>query len=145
METLRRGLEARPAWLDRRPGAKHAIGDAAVGIELDAFERSGASGSIEHAQLAAPPDVAKLAVLGAAASVQPAHPADELQIIEQCWPDRAAWSFPPCTLLDVGARLAIGSDAPVAPLDLWLAMAAARRAEVAGGAARQGNAARRLR
>jgi predicted amidohydrolase YtcJ len=75
VETLRRGLEARPAWLDRRPGAKHAIGDAAVGIELDAFERSGASGSIEHAQLAAPPDVAKLAVLGAAASVQPAHPA----------------------------------------------------------------------
>ena len=95
--------------------------------------------------------MAKLAVLGAAASVQPAHPADEWQIIEQCWPDRAAWSFPLCALLDVGARLAMGSDAPVAPLDPWLTMAAAtvlaaaRRAEVAGGAARQGNAARRLR
>jgi predicted amidohydrolase YtcJ len=105
--------------------AVHAIGDAAIAIALDAFEQAGASGSIEHAQLATPPDVAKLAALGVTASVQPAHLLDDWPVIEQCWPDRAAWCFPLRAMLDAGARLAMGSDAPVAPLDPWLAMAAA--------------------
>jgi predicted amidohydrolase YtcJ len=41
------------------------------------------------------------------------------------WPDRADRCFPLRSLLDVGVVLALGSDAPVAPLDPWLAMAAA--------------------
>ena len=58
--------------------ALHAIGDAALQIALDAFAATGAGGSIEHAQLAGPEQVAELARLGLTASVQPAHLLDDL-------------------------------------------------------------------
>ena len=41
------------------------------------------------------------------------------------WPDRQERSFALRSLLDAGAELRLGSDAPVARLDPWLAMAAA--------------------
>ncbi|GAA4287018.1 amidohydrolase [Georgenia daeguensis] len=105
--------------------AVHAIGDAAVAIALDAVEAAGARGSIEHAQLLAPDQPARFARLGVVASVQPAHLLDDRDVTERLWPGRAGQSFPLRSLLDAGARLAFGSDAPVAPLDPWLAMAAA--------------------
>ena len=105
--------------------AVHAIGDAAVGIALDAFESTGAHGSIEHAQLVAPADVARMGRLGVVASVQPVHLLDDRDVTQQCWPDRADRCFPLRSMLDVGVALALGSDAPVAPLDPWEAMAAA--------------------
>ncbi|MCK6212734.1 amidohydrolase family protein [Georgenia sp. EYE_87] len=105
--------------------AVHAIGDAAVAIALDAIEAAGARGSIEHAQLLAPDQPARFARLGVVASVQPAHLLDDRDVTERLWPGRAGQSFPLRSLLDAGARLALGSDAPVAPLDPWLAMAAA--------------------
>jgi len=105
--------------------AVHAIGDAAVGIALDAFSQTGARGSIEHAQLVATPDVERMARLGVVASVQPAHLLDDRDVTHQCWPDRADRCFPLRSMLDAGVRLALGSDAPVAPLDPWEAMAAA--------------------
>jgi predicted amidohydrolase YtcJ len=105
--------------------AVHAIGDAAVGIALDAFSHTGARGSIEHAQLVAPADVARMGELGVIASVQPAHLLDDRDVTQQCWPDRADRCFPLRSMLDAGVTLALGSDAPVAPLDPWEAMAAA--------------------
>lgn len=105
--------------------AVHAIGDAAVGIALDAFSDTGARGSIEHAQLVAPADVARMGRLGVVASVQPVHLLDDRDVAAQCWPDRADRCFPLRSLLDAGVTLALGSDAPVAPLDPWQAMAAA--------------------
>ncbi|GAA4125225.1 amidohydrolase family protein [Knoellia locipacati] len=105
--------------------AVHAIGDAAVGVALDAFLRTGARGSIEHAQLVATPDVERMARLAVVASVQPAHLLDDRDVTHQCWPDRADRCFPLRSMLDAGVRLALGSDAPVAPLDPWEAMAAA--------------------
>lgn len=105
--------------------AVHAIGDAAVGIALDAFESTGAHGSIEHAQLVAPADVARMGRLGVVASVQPVHLLDDRDVTQQCWPDRADRCFPLRSMLDAGVALALGSDAPVAPLDPWEAMAAA--------------------
>ena len=105
--------------------AVHAIGDAAVGIALDAFSSTGAHGSIEHAQLVAAADVVRMAQLGVLASVQPAHLLDDRDVTFQCWPDRADRCFPLRSMLEAGVELALGSDAPVAPLDPWEAMAAA--------------------
>ncbi|MBD8869835.1 amidohydrolase [Nocardioides donggukensis] len=105
--------------------AVHAIGDAAVREALDAYEETGATGSIEHAQLIDPRDVPRLAELGIRASVQPAHLLDDRDVTEQCWPDRSGRSFALRWLLDAGVEVRLGSDAPVAPLDPWLAMAAA--------------------
>ena len=103
----------------------HAIGDAAVGIVLDALSQTGARGSIEHAQLVAPADAGRMADLGVVASVQPAHLLDDRDVTQQCWPDRADRCFPLRSMLEAGVRLAMGSNAPVAPLDPWEVMAAA--------------------
>lgn len=107
--------------------ALHAIGDAAVTMVLDAFAATGASGSVEHAQLVDLADLPRWARLAGhvRASVQPAHLLDDRTVTEQCWPDRTHRSFVLRSLLDAGVELSLGSDAPVAPLDPWLAMAAA--------------------
>ncbi|QZY28973.1 amidohydrolase [Nocardioides coralli] len=105
--------------------AVHAIGDRAVGDALDAFEETGAQGSIEHAQLVRREDVRRMAELGITASVQPAHLYDDRDVTERLWPGRGDRSFALRWMLDDGVRLAMGSDAPVARLDPWLAMAAA--------------------
>ncbi len=105
--------------------AVHAIGDAAVAAALDAVEASGARGSLEHVQLVADEDVPRFAALGVRASVQPAHLLDDRDVTAALWPDRQARSFALRSLVDAGAELRLGSDAPVARLDPWLAMAAA--------------------
>jgi hypothetical protein len=105
--------------------AVHAIGDAAVGAALDAVESSGARGSIEHVQLVSDADVPRFAALGVRASVQPAHLLDDRDVTAAVWPDRQSRSFALRSLLDAGADLRLGSDAPVARLDPWLAMASA--------------------
>ena len=106
--------------------ALHAIGDAALQIALDAFAATGARGSIEHAQLAGTEQVAEIARLGLIASAQPAHLLDDRGVTEVIWDEqRAGRSFPLRELAAAGVELALGSDAPVAPLDPWLAMAAA--------------------
>ena len=105
--------------------AVHAIGDAAATMVLNAFRDSGIRGSIEHAQLLDPADITRMAALGIRASVQPAQLYDDRDLSEQLWPGCADRSFMLRSMVDAGVVLAMGSDAPVAPLDPWLAMAAA--------------------
>jgi len=105
--------------------ALHAIGDAAVTHALDAFEATRARGTIEHAQLVAERDLPRFAELGIAASVQPQHAIDDRDVTDAIWADRAARAFPYRSLAEAGARLLMGSDAPVAPLDPWGTIAAA--------------------
>ncbi|HWD03581.1 MAG TPA: amidohydrolase family protein [Amycolatopsis sp.] len=105
--------------------AVHAIGDKANTIALDAFAEAGCAGRIEHAQLLAPEDVPRFAALGLVASVQPAHQPDDRDVADRHWAGRTARAFPYRALLDSGARLEFGSDAPVAPLDPWDGIAAA--------------------
>lgn len=105
--------------------AVHAIGDAAVEQALKEFEASGARGSIEHAQLIEREDSRTMARLGVRASVQPAHLLDDRDLTESFWPDRTDRCFALRWLQDDGVELALGSDAPVSPLDPWLAIAAA--------------------
>ena len=105
--------------------AVHAIGDAANTLVLDAFAASGARGSVEHAQLLEPADVARFAALGVTASVQPAHVPDDRDVADRHWAGRTHRAFPLADLHAAGVTLALGSDAPVAPLDPWLAVDAA--------------------
>ena len=105
--------------------AIHAIGDAANAAVLDVFERTGARGSIEHAQLLDRADVPRFAALGVAASVQPEHLLDDRDAIDATWADRADRCYPFRALHEAGVRLTLGSDAPVAPMDPSFAISAA--------------------
>lgn len=105
--------------------ALHAIGDAAVDHALHAFQATGARGSIEHAQLVRTESLPLMAALGLTASVQPAHLLDDRDTTERLWGQRSARCFMLASMAEHGIGLAFGSDAPVSPLDPWLAMAAA--------------------
>ncbi len=105
--------------------AVHAIGDVANTHALDAFALTGATGSIEHAQLVAHADLPRFGRLGVAASVQPAHALDDRDLTEEYWAGQTAVAYPLRELADAGANLLFGSDAPVAGLDPWATMAAA--------------------
>ncbi|WP_092556136.1 amidohydrolase [Herbiconiux ginsengi] len=105
--------------------AVHAIGDHANRLVLDVFESVGCAGSLEHAQLLDLADVPRFAALGVVASVQPEHAMDDRDVADRFWAGRTDRSFALASLLEAGATLALGSDAPVAPLDPWITMAAA--------------------
>jgi predicted amidohydrolase YtcJ len=102
--------------------AIHAIGDHANTLALDAFEASGAQGTIEHAQLLTEQDVTRFAALGVTASVQPEHAMDDRDVADRHWAGRTDRAFPYASLAAAGVRLVLGSDAPVAPLDPWVAI-----------------------
>ncbi len=105
--------------------AVHAIGDEANKLALDSFAAAGCRGRIEHAQLVREADYARFAKLGVAASVQPEHAMDDRDIADRYWSGRTDRAFALRSLLDAGAELILGSDAPVAPLDPWVTIAAA--------------------
>jgi len=105
--------------------AVHAIGDVANSHALDAFAATGATGTIEHAQLVAHADVPRFARLGVGASVQPEHAIDDRDMTDTIWATQTGIPYALRSLAATGANLLFGSDAPVAPLDPWAAMAAA--------------------
>ena len=108
--------------------AVHAIGDAAAQIALGAIsDRSASSAArLEHAQMLTDDDVAAMAALGVTASVQPAHLLDDRDATESRVARPGHTGVPSAGSAQTpGVPLALGSDAPVAPLDPWLAMAAA--------------------
>jgi predicted amidohydrolase YtcJ len=123
---IREGAEA--GW----PVAVHAIGDAANTAALDAFERSqhawrpqGLRPRIEHAQCLAPEDVARFAGLGVGVSVQFSHAPSDEELAKRYWPDRLERAYSFRSLLESGALLANGSDAPVEELEPWVGVVAA--------------------
>jgi predicted amidohydrolase YtcJ len=99
--------------------ALHAIGDRANTVVIDAFEKVGVSGRIEHAQMVRPDDVARMARLGLTASIQPAHAVDDRDVADVLWCERTDYAYPMRSFLDAGVTVIFGSDAPVAPLDPW--------------------------
>jgi len=106
------------------PVAVHAIGDAANRAALDAFEATrdawqplGLRQRIEHCQCLHPSDVPRYAQLGVACSVQFSHAPSDRDLAERFWPDRLAGAYAFRSLLDSGAVVANGSDAPVEELD----------------------------
>lgn len=105
--------------------AVHAIGDEGCRRVLDSFGRTGAAGTIEHAQFVQPLDVHRFRDLGVAASVQPSHLVDDQHLVDRIWPWAGSNLFPLRAFLDAGVELRFGSDAPVSPLDPWATMSAA--------------------
>jgi predicted amidohydrolase YtcJ len=105
--------------------ALHAIGDRANTLALDAFEALGVGGRIEHAQLVAAADLPRFAELGVVAGIQPAHQPDDRDAADRHWAGRTDRAYAFGSLLAAGATLELGSDAPVAPLDPWDAIASA--------------------
>ena len=112
----------------------HAIGDAAVRGSLDALEptvgKTPYMPRLEHIQLATPEDRARFGKLGIGASVQPVHLRADAAAARKTWGARAeANGYPLRSLLDGGAVVAFGTDAPVEPVDPWpgIAMAVLRR------------------
>ena len=101
----------------------HAIGDRAIRTQLDIYERVIAENGardrrfrIEHAQHLSEPDVPRFAELGVIASVQPYHAIDDGRWAERLiGAERAKLTYAFRSLLDAGARLAMGSDWHVAP------------------------------
>jgi predicted amidohydrolase YtcJ len=117
-EIVRRGAEA--GW----PVAVHAIGDRANREALDAFEETrdlwaplGLRQRIEHAQLLAPEDVGRFAEVGVAASVQFSHATSDRDVADRFWAGKTDGAYAYRSLLDTGAVIANGSDAPVEELD----------------------------
>jgi predicted amidohydrolase YtcJ len=124
--TSREELEAfiRRAARAGFPIAVHAIGDLANREALDAFEATrdawqplGLRQRIEHAQLLAPEDVPRFAELGVAASVQFSHAPSDRDLADRFWGGTASKPYAFRSLLDAGAVLANGSDAPIEELD----------------------------
>ena len=105
--------------------AVHAIGDEANRIVLDLFEKHQLHGRIEHAQLVREDDFARFGALGVVASVQPEHAIDDRDVTDVYWADRSERAFALRKLVDEGATLALGSDAPVSRLNPWIEIAAA--------------------
>jgi len=104
------------------PLAVHAIGDLANREALDAFEATradwqGLRPRIEHAQLLAAEDVPRFGELGVAASVQFSHAPSDRDVAERFWGEKTAGAYAYRSLLDSGAVVANGSDAPIEELD----------------------------
>jgi predicted amidohydrolase YtcJ len=117
-EVVREG--ARLGW----PVGVHAIGDRANREALDAFESTrdvweplGLRQRVEHAQCLAPEDVGRFAALGVACSVQFSHAPSDRDLAERFWPEQVDGVYAFRSLLDSGALVANGSDAPVEELD----------------------------
>jgi hypothetical protein len=112
----------------------HAIGDRAVRTALDILGPTTSQVAfmprLEHVQLCHPDDRARFGALGVAASVQPVHIREDAETARRDWGDRAeAHGYTWRSLLDAGAVVAFGTDAPVEPIDPWpgIAMAVLRR------------------
>jgi predicted amidohydrolase YtcJ len=111
----------------------HAIGDRACRATLDALEplagRTALIPRLEHIQLLHEDDRGRFGRAGIAASIQPIHVRADAPIARRLWGRRAeSRGYPMRSLLDAGAIVAFGTDAPVEPIDPWpgLSMAVTR-------------------
>ena len=118
----------------------HAIGDAATRAVVDAFsdvaaslKAAGLRPRLEHAQHMHQDDVKRAGALGLICSLQPIHLTFDVAGIKAVLPDRLERAYPTRSLATAGARLAFGSDAPVAAADVFAGLRAACRRAAATG------------
>jgi len=103
--------------------ATHAIGDRGNRLVLDAYRDTfaddpdalrAARWRIEHAQILALNDLPRFAEMGVIASMQPSHAITDLHFAPaRLGPNRLAGAYAWKPLLDSGAVIAAGTDAPV--------------------------------
>jgi predicted amidohydrolase YtcJ len=115
-EALKRGIQLET----------HAIGDRGNRMMLDLYEQAFAAVPVkdravaeprwrlEHAQVISPADIPRFAKLGVIASMQPSHAIGDLFFApKRLGPQRLAGAYAWKSLLDSGAVVVAGSDAPV--------------------------------
>jgi predicted amidohydrolase YtcJ len=120
----------------------HAIGDRANHEVLNAYEQLRAYEKenhlpalrhrIEHVQVLHPDDAARLGKMNIIASMQPIHATSDMLMADAFWGERSRLAYAMRTQLKHGARLALGSDAPVESPNPFLGLYAAvtrRRAD----------------
>lgn len=120
----------------------HAIGDRANHEVINVFEHLLKEFGptirqryrVEHVQVAQASDLARLGALGIVASMQPLHATSDGPVAERLWGHlRCAGAYAWRSVLDGGAALAFGSDAPIEPLNPWTGIhAAATRRRIDG-------------
>ena len=97
----------------------HAIGDRANRMVLDWYEaalggESDARWRVEHTQIVDVADIPRYAQLGVIPSMQPSHAIGDLHFaVDRLGPDRLVGGYAWRSLIDSGAMIAGGSDAPV--------------------------------
>jgi predicted amidohydrolase YtcJ len=124
--------EATVAALDRRGFQifTHAIGDKAVRLALDAYQKAAevnktkdARPRIEHIETISAQDIDRFGKLGVVASMQPLHSypdEDTLSIwVRNIGPERATRPWVWRSIEQKGGALAFGSDWPVVTLNPW--------------------------
>jgi predicted amidohydrolase YtcJ len=106
------------------PVAVHAIGDLANREALDAFAAvpDAIRPRIEHAQCVHAHDIPRFGRLGVTASIQPSMAVTDAPVAERLWADRLDGAYAYRSLHAAGARLALGSDAPVEEMDPLLGL-----------------------
>jgi hypothetical protein len=128
----RADLDRVVTMLDRRGWQVmiHAIGDGAIRMALDAYERAasvnpaparGRRHRIEHIETTDPADIPRFGKLGVIASMEPYHANPSPYQID-VWagnigPERASRGWVYRGIHDAGGRLAFGSDWPVVTID----------------------------
>lgn len=111
----------------------HAIGDRANRQVIDALVQGQARHEdnpgrhrVEHLQIIHPNDIPRLAEHGIIASMQPTHATSDMRWAEQrLGRERLAGAYAWQKVLEAGARLALGSDFPVEPVNPWFGIHAA--------------------
>jgi predicted amidohydrolase YtcJ len=127
----------------------HAIGDRANHEVLNAYEQlrsyekendlPALRHRIEHVQVLHPDDLARLGSLNIIASMQPIHATSDMLMADVFWGERSQYAYAMRTQLDHGARLALGSDAPVeSPNPFWGLHAAITRRRADGSPSAKG-------
>jgi predicted amidohydrolase YtcJ len=126
-----RNLMSRAA-LDNFQTAIHAIGDAANRDVLMAIEElsevytGDRRWRVEHAQIVDPSDLVRFGKHGTIASMQPLHQTSDMHMAEaRLGEERLGGAYAWRSILNVGGRLAFGSDSPVEPADPFAGLAVA--------------------
>ncbi len=131
------------ASLRRSPGVGigcHAVGDAAVRMVLDVYERALAAGLareprqlvIEHALHCRPETIRRIAASGVGVSAHPSIVYEFSGDVRRCWGEaNAARAAPVRDMLAAGVAVAAGSDGDVPPFDplrgIWFMVTRAGR------------------
>ena len=104
----------------------HAVGDAAVRVVLDAYDRALSAGwarqprqlIVEHALDCAPGTIRRLAASGVGVSVHPGIVYEFADEVRRYWGEEgAARAAPVRDMVSAGVRVAAGSDGDVPPFD----------------------------
>ena len=121
--------------------ATHAVGDAAIDLVLNAYEKANAERSIvnrrwsvEHAFIGRPDHLPRMRALGLAISAQNHLYLAGPSLVQYWGGTRAAITTPAKMYLDAGLQVSSGTDAPVVPYPpLWTLYHFITRDTITGG------------